>query len=140
MLILKFNFHPDDPIMCVQVEGEDVAATAGMSTELEPSFVDGSGRRSSRAAAAAKLTTPGRTRQYTDIEAAEPESSGGSRSANVSEVNFTFHPNIESTRIGIHASPVSTSSRVNASRVNASRVSLAEMPSMREDDDQVVCY
>ena len=45
------------------------------------------------------------------------------RSANASEVNFTFRPNVESTRIGgFHASP---------------GVSLAEMPSMREDDDRV---
>lgn len=40
-------------------------------------------------------------------------------------MNFTFRPNIESTRI--------------AGFTNASPgVSLAEMPSMREDDDQVL--
>ena len=45
------------------------------------------------------------------------------RSGNASEVNFTFRPNIESTRTGgVHVSP---------------GASFAEMPSMREDDEQV---
>ena len=70
--------------MDYQVEaGEDGAAIAGMSTEMEPSFVeDGSGRRVREAAA----NISGRTRQYVDIEAAAedegPSASGGSRSAN----------------------------------------------------------
>ena len=66
--------------MDFQVEGGmDTAANAGMSAEMEPSFVGGGSGRSRLVARAAAAAAPGtgRTGQYVDIDAAE--GSSGSR-------------------------------------------------------------
>ena len=58
---------------------DDAAADAGMSAEMEPSFVGGGGAERSRlvARAAAAASRAGRTGHYVDIDAAE--GSSGSR-------------------------------------------------------------
>ena len=56
----------------------DAAADAGMSAEMEPSFVGGGAERSRLVArAAAAASRAGRTGHYVDIDAAE--GSSGSR-------------------------------------------------------------